>query len=101
MELTMKVNTDENGGGYIPHMSEWFAIEIRLLNAPPLDTEVTLRSKVTHPAGVIALLQDLATRTDVAECVLYAWNAATAEYEVYDLDKPIYAHSRTPWEVVE
>lgn len=101
MELRAIANTDENGGGYLPHMSEWFAIEIRLLNAPPLKTEVTLRTKVTHPAGLVARLQELASRTDIEECVVYAWDAATGKYEVYDLDKPIYAHSSTPWEVIE
>jgi hypothetical protein len=80
MELTMKAKTDENGGGYLPHMSEWFAIDLRLTDG------TDLRSKVTHPAGVIALLQDLATRTDVAECVVYAWDASVGKYEVYDLD---------------
>ena len=95
MELRAIVNTDENGGGYLPHMSEWFAIDLRLTDG------TDLRSKVTHPAGVMALLQDLSTRTDIEDCVLYAWDAATGKYEVYDLDKPIYAHSSTPWEVVE
>ncbi len=75
-------------------MSEWFAIDLRLTDG------TDLRSKATHPAGLMLRLQELATRTDIEDCVVYAWNAANGKYEVYDLDKPMYRHSSTPWEVV-
>ena len=94
MELRMIPKTDENGGGYLPHMSEWFAIEIQLVDGPKC------RSMVSHPAGVMAQLQDLATRTDIEECVVLAWDAVTGTYRVYDLDIPMISHSSTSWEVI-
>lgn len=95
MELRMIPKTNENGGGYLPHMSEWFAIEIKLVDGPKC------RCMVTHPAGVIVQLQDLATRTDIEECNLLAWDALTGTYTPYDLDSPMISHSSTSWEVVE
>tara|TARA_B110000858_G_scaffold198043_1_gene262233 strand:+ start:2174 stop:2467 length:294 start_codon:yes stop_codon:yes gene_type:complete len=96
MEIKMIPDSDENGGGYLPHMSEWFAIDIQLVDGP------LLRSMVTHPAGVISLLHSLAPRTDVEDCKVLVWNAATGKYDNFQLHlgTPMVAHSFTPWEVV-